>query len=151
MTDESNRSETAILHVEDNPADARLLEEGFSAAVCNRLHWVRDGAEALEFLEQQPPYVDAPRPDLVLLDLNLPRRSGIEVLERIKRDDDLKQIPVLVLTSSDASNDIEAAYRHHANAYLVKPVDIGECESLAAQIERFWLHTAKLVQPTDDI
>jgi CheY-like chemotaxis protein len=112
---------------------------------------VSDGAEALKFLEQRPPYADAPRPGLVLLDLNLPGHSGIEVLERIKTDDELKQIPVLMLTSSDASDDIEAAYQNHANAYLVKPIDIDECESLAAQIERFWLHTTKLSQSTDDI
>lgn len=143
MTADPDRSGAVILHVEDNPADARLLEEGFSDGVRDRLHRVGDGAEALAFLNRAPPHSDAPRPDLVVLDLNLPNRSGIDVLESIKTDDDLKTIPVVVLTGSDAPDDIEAAYRRHANAYLVKPMDIDEYESIATQVEGFWLHTTK--------
>jgi chemotaxis family two-component system response regulator Rcp1 len=137
------RTEPVILHVEDSPADARLLEEGFSDDVRSHLHWVSDGGEALKFLKRESPHGDAPRPDLVVLDLNLPNRSGLEVLESIKTDDDLKVIPVVVLTSSDSPDDIEAAYRRHANAYLVKPMGIDECESLAERLEAFWLHTSK--------
>lgn len=144
MTDDTNRTEPVILHVEDSPADARLLNEAFSENVRSHLHWVTDGAEALNFLKRKPPHGDAPRPDLVLLDLSLPNRSGLDVLESIKTDADLKFIPVVLLTSSDSPGDIEAAYRSHANAYLVKPMDIDECESLAERIETFWLHTAKL-------
>jgi chemotaxis family two-component system response regulator Rcp1 len=150
MTDDQNRTEPVILHVEDSPADARLLNEGFSDSVRSHLHWVSDGAEALKFLKQEPPHGEAPRPDLVVLDLNLPNQSGIEVLETIKTDDSLKVIPVVLLTSSDSPGDIEAAYRSHANAYLVKPMDIDECESLAEQLEAFWLHTAKLPQLDHD-
>jgi len=150
MTDDPTRTEPVILHVEDSPADARLLREGFSDDLHSHLHWVSDGREALQFLKQEPPHEDAPRPDLVVLDLNLPHRSGIDVLESIKTDADLKAIPVVLLTSSDSPGDIEAAYRNHANAYLVKPMDIDECESIAEQLEAFWLHTAKLPQLTHD-
>lgn len=150
MTDDSNRPAPVILHVEDSPADARLLKEGFSDDVRSHLHWVSDGAEAMKFLNQEPPHGDAPRPDLVVLDLNLPNRSGIEVLEAIKTDADLKVIPVVLLTSSDSPGDIEAAYRTHANAYLVKPMGIDECESIAEQLEAFWLHSAKLPQLDHD-
>jgi chemotaxis family two-component system response regulator Rcp1 len=150
MTDTPTRPDPVLLHVEDSPADARLLKEGFSDTVCSHVHWVSTGAEALNFLKQEPPHGDAPRPDIVVLDLNLPNRSGIEVLECIKTDPDLKIIPVVLLTSSDSRGDIEAAYRNHANAYLVKPMDIDECESLAEQLEAFWLHTAKLPQLSDD-
>lgn len=142
MTD-PDRFGAVILHVEDSPADARLLREGLSDEVADRLYQVRDGATALMFLRQRPPYEDAPRPDLVVLDLNLPKQSGIDVLESIKTDDDLKTIPVVVLTGSDAPDDIEAAYRRHANAYLVKPMDIDEYESIATQVEGFWIHTTK--------
>ncbi len=144
MTADPGRSEAVVLHVEDNPADARLLEEGFSEDVRDRLHRVGDGEAALKFLNHDPPHGDAPRPDLVVLDLNLPGRSGVDVLESVKTDDGLKTIPVVVLTGSDAPGDVEAAYRNHANAYLVKPMDIDEYESTAAQIEGFWLHTTEL-------
>lgn len=150
MTDDANRTEPVVLHVEDSPADARLLKEGFSDDVRSHLHWVSDGAEALKFLKQEPPHGDAPRPDLVVLDLNLPNRSGVDVLESIKTDNDLKVIPVVLLTSSDSPGDIEAAYRRHANAYLVKPMDIDECESIAEQLEAFWLQTAKSPKLTHD-
>jgi CheY-like chemotaxis protein len=147
MTD---RSEGVILHVEDNPADARLFKEGLSDDVAGRLHRVRDGVTALTFLKQRPPHGDAPRPDLVVLDLNLPNRSGIDVLASIKTDDDLKMIPVLVLTGSDAPADVEAAYRHHANAYLRKPMGVDECESLAERIEAFLLRSVKFPEDTRD-
>lgn len=143
MIDDTSRSKPVILHIEDSPADARLLEEGFSDELRTHLHWVSDGAEALNFLKQEPPHADAPRPDLVVLDLNLPNKSGIEVLESIKTDEKLTVIPVVVLSSSDSPSDIEEAYRHHANAYLVKPMDIDAFESIAEQLEAFWLHAAK--------
>jgi CheY-like chemotaxis protein len=149
MTD-PDRSEAVILHVEDSPADARLFREGLSDDVGSRLRRVRDGATALTFLRQRPPYEDAPRPDLVVLDLNLPKRSGIDVLESIKTDDDLRTIPVVVLTSSDAPEDIKAAYRRHANAYLRKPMGIDECESLVERIEAFWLRSVKFAGHTRD-
>jgi CheY-like chemotaxis protein len=150
MTDNATRPEPVVLHVEDSPADARLLEESFSDVARGHIHWVRYGAEALKFLKREHPYGDAPRPDLVVLDLNLPDRSGIDVLESIKTDAELKIIPVVVLTSSDSPGDVAAAYRSHANAYLVKPMDIDECESLAKQLEAFWLHAAKSPQLTRD-
>jgi chemotaxis family two-component system response regulator Rcp1 len=150
MTDDASRSKPVVLHVEDSPADARLLEEGFSEALRKNLHWVSDGAEALKFLKQEPPHGDAPRPDLVVLDLNLPKKSGIDVLESIKSDETLTVIPVVVLSSSDSPGNIEEAYRHHANAYLVKPMDIDAFESIAEQLEAFWLHAAKAPQLTNE-
>lgn len=149
MTD-ADRSEAVILHVEDSPADARLFREGLSDDVGDRLHRVGDGATALTFLRQRPPYEEAPRPELVVLDLDLPKRSGIEVLKSIKADDDLRTIPVVVLTSSDAPEDVEAAYRRHANAYLRKPMGVDECESLAERIEAFWLRSVKFAKHTRD-
>lgn len=150
MNNENEGSRRVILHAEDNAADARLLREGLSDEMRDNLIVVTDGAEALRFLEQEPPYEDAPRPQLVILDLNLPKRSGLEVLEYIKTDDDLRTIPVIVLTSSNVQEDIETAYRRHANAYLEKPMDIDECKTTAEQLETFWLQTAILPNSNRD-
>jgi len=129
-----------ILMVEDNPGDVRLTAEALKdAKVCNHLHAVEDGVMALDFLYQREPYIQAPRPDLILLDLNLPKLNGREVLAAIKSDDALKTIPVVILTSSQAEEDILRAYSLHANCYIAKPVGLGEFLNIVKTIETFWL------------
>ena len=136
-----------ILMVEDNPADARLTEEALKEGLLrNRLHLARDGVEAMQFLRREEPFSDAPRPDVVLLDLNLPRKDGREVLAEIKTDPDLKQIPVVVLTTSEAEQDIVKSYALHANCYVTKPVDLQRFIEIVHQIETFWLQIVKLPQ-----
>jgi Response regulator containing CheY-like receiver, AAA-type ATPase, and DNA-binding domains len=134
-----------ILLVEDNPADVRLTELALGeVGLTNTLHVVEDGREALAFLRREPAYADAVRPDLVLLDLDLPRVHGTEVLETLNDDDDLRRLPVIVLTSSTADEDVAASYDRHANAYVEKPVDVDEFMRVARVIEEFWLSTVKL-------
>ncbi len=134
-----------ILLVEDNPGDIRLTQEALAEVkVRHRLHVVTDGEAALEFLFRKGRYPKAVRPDLILLDLNLPRRNGREVLEQIKQDPDLKLIPVLVLTTSGSPLDVRAAYSLHANSYIVKPRDLDQFWQVASAIEEFWLRTATL-------
>ena len=134
-----------ILLVEDNPGDVRLTKEALiELKVRHNLHVVTDGEAALEFLFQRDRYGKAVRPDLILLDLNLPRRNGREVLEQIKQDPDLKLIPVLVLTTSGSPVDVRAAYSLHANSYIVKPRDLDKFWEVASAIEEFWLRTATL-------
>ncbi|WP_049928314.1 response regulator [Halopiger goleimassiliensis] len=134
-----------ILLVEDNPGDVRLTEEAFEQGrIENDLHVVSDGDAALDFLHQREPYEDAPRPDLVLLDLNLPRTDGEEVLERLKADEELRSIPVIVLTSSEAEEDIVRSYELHANAYLTKPVDPDEFIETVRAFEKFWFSVVRL-------
>jgi len=129
-----------ILMVEDSPTDAQLTIEALHAAkIANRLTHVEDGVEALQFLRQQGPYADAPRPDLILLDLNLPRKDGREVLEELKRDPDLKVIPVVVLTTSRSEQDVLRSYQLHANCYITKPVDFTKFMEVVKAIEQFWL------------
>ena len=136
-----------ILMVEDNPADARLTEEALKEGLlCNRLHLARDGVEAMRFLRREEPFRDAPRPDVVLLDLNLPRKDGREVLAEIKTDPNLKNIPVVVLTTSEAEQDIVKSYALHANCYVTKPVDLQRFIEIVRQIETFWLQIVKLPQ-----
>ena len=136
-----------ILMVEDNPADARLTEEALKEGLlCNRLHLARDGVEAMQFLRKEGAFSDAPRPDVVLLDLNLPRKDGREVLAEIKTDPDLKHIPVVVLTTSEAEQDILKSYALHANCYVTKPVDLQRFIEIVRQIETFWLQIVKLPQ-----
>ena len=126
--------------VEDSPTDAQLTIEALHAAkIANRLTHVEDGVEALQFLRQQGPYADAPRPDLILLDLNLPRKDGREVLEELKRDPDLKVIPVVVLTTSRSEQDVLRSYQLHANCYITKPVDFTKFMEVVKAIEQFWL------------
>jgi len=134
-----------ILLAEDEPGDVRLTREALrEAKVRNSLSVVPDGVEALAFLRHQGRYVDVPRPDLILLDLNMPRKSGHEVLAEIKQDDELKAIPVVVLTSSDAEVDIVRSYHSHANCYISKPVDLAQFLEVVRAIEDFWLCIVKL-------
>ncbi len=134
-----------ILLVEDNPGDVRLTREALRAAkVLNRMSVAQDGVEALAFLRRQGPYADAPRPELILLDLNLPKKDGREVLEEIKQDPDLKRIPVVILTTSQAEQDIIRTYNLHANCYVSKPVDLDQFITVIKSIEDFWLTIVKL-------
>lgn len=134
-----------ILLVEDNPADARLTKEAFKESnVPDNLHAVNDGVEAMAFLHRQGKYADAPRPDLILLDLKLPRKDGREVLAEIKADKALKCIPVVVLTASDSEQDILKAYESHANCYITKPVDLDEFIRVTKNIGEFWGSIVKL-------
>ena len=134
-----------ILLVEDNPGDARLTREAFAqGTVRTNMHHARDGEQAVAFLRRQGGYKDAPTPDLVILDLNLPRRGGREVLEDIKSDPALKQIPVVVLTSSQAQEDVLNSYRLHANCFITKPGDLETLIHVAHSIEEFWFKLVRL-------
>jgi chemotaxis family two-component system response regulator Rcp1 len=134
-----------VLLVEDSPGDVRLTQEAFRAADPSiELHVASDGVEAMAYLRRDGVYTDAPRPDFILLDLNLPKMDGREVLAHIKGDDNLKTIPTVVLTTSDAEADIQTSYRLRANCYLSKPVQLEEFEDLVKSINDFWLTTVKL-------
>lgn len=134
-----------ILMVEDNPADVRLTKEAFAdAKVLNNMSVVYDGDEAMEFLCRRGRFADAPRPDLILLDLNLPKKDGREVLAEIKEDPDLRRIPVVVLTTSEDERDILRAYDLHVNAYVKKPVDLDQFMKIVEAVEDFWLSVVKL-------
>ena len=134
-----------ILLVEDNPGDVRLAQEALKdAKVLNKLYVVEDGVEALAFLRRQGKYAKMVRPDLILLDLNLPKKDGREVLAEIKVDEDLKRIPVVILTVSKAEEDIINTYNHHANCYITKPVDLDRFLEVVKAIEDFWLTVVKL-------
>jgi CheY-like chemotaxis protein len=134
-----------ILLVEDNPGDVRLTVEALKEAkVRNELHVATDGVEALAFLRRQGRYAKAVRPHLILLDLNLPRKNGREVLAEIKEDPDLRRIPVVILTTSQAESDIVSAYDLHANCYITKPVDLDQFLTVVKAIEDFWLTLVRL-------
>ncbi len=134
-----------ILLVEDNEGDVRLTREALREnKVGNRLNVVEDGAEAMAFLRRQGSYASAPRPDIILLDLNLPRKDGREVLAEIKCDADLKRIPVVILTTSKAEEDILRSYNLHANCYVTKPVGFEQFVVVVKSIENFWLTIVKL-------
>ena len=134
-----------ILLIEDNVGDARLAQEALrDAKVRNNLSWVADGVEGVAFLRRTGSYANAPRPDLILLDLNLPRKDGREVLSEIKSDDSLKRIPVVILTTSQAEEDIHRAYHLSANCYISKPVDLDQFMKVVKMIEDFWLTIVKL-------
>jgi two-component system, chemotaxis family, response regulator Rcp1 len=134
-----------ILLVEDNPGDVRLTQEAFrDARVLNRLQVVRDGEEALQYLHQSEPFQGARRPDLILLDLNLPKKDGREVLREVKNDPDLRRIPVCVLTTSSADEDVFKSYDLHANCYIVKPVDVDKFFRVVQDIEDFWFSIVRL-------
>lgn len=139
-----------VLLVEDSPGDVRLTQEAFrDASVSVVLHVALDGLEALAFLHRDGGHQDAPRPDLILLDLNLPRMDGREVLAHIKNDDDLRTIPTIILTTSEAEADIVKSYQLQANCYLTKPVQLDAFDSLVKSINEFWLIKAKLpLRPT---
>jgi len=134
-----------ILLVEDNPGDVRLTQEALkNGKVLNNLSVVGDGVEALSFLNRKGKYPDAPRPNLILLDLNLPKKNGREVLEDIKKDAKFKRIPVVVLTISRDEQDIMKSYNRHANCYITKPVDLDQFIKVVKSIEDFWLTIVKL-------
>ncbi|HUW61427.1 MAG TPA: response regulator [Candidatus Bathyarchaeia archaeon] len=134
-----------ILLVEDSPGDVRLTIEALKEAkVNNRLNVVGDGVEALEYLRRQGKYADAARPDVVLLDLNLPRKDGRKVLVEMKEDPDLKVIPIVVLTTSHAEEDVLKSYENHANCYITKPVDFQQFLRVVQSIEDFWLSVVRL-------
>jgi CheY-like chemotaxis protein len=134
-----------VLLVEDDPGDVLLIREAFEDnKVANRLHVVADGVEALEFMRRENGNEDAPRPDLVLLDLNLPRKDGREVLAEAKADDDLRSIPIVVLTTSQAEEDVLRSYDLHANAYVTKPVDFDRFIGVVRQIDQFFVSVVKL-------
>jgi two-component system, chemotaxis family, response regulator Rcp1 len=134
-----------VLLVEDSPGDVRLTQEAFREANMSiHLHVATDGVEAMAFLTQEGAHADAPRPDLILLDLNLPRMDGREVLARIKADEGLKTIPTVILTTSESETDIVKSYQLQANCYLSKPVQLDAFESLVKSINDFWLIRTKL-------
>jgi two-component system, chemotaxis family, response regulator Rcp1 len=137
-----------ILLVEDNPGDVRLTKEALrEGKVYNNLHWAKDGVEALEFLRREGRHANAPRPDIILLDLNLPKKDGREVLSVIKSDAQLMQIPVVVLTTSKAEEDVLRSYSLHANCYITKPVDLEKFILVVKSIDRFWLTVVTLPPP----
>ena len=134
-----------ILLVEDSPGDVRLTQEALrDARVRNRLHVASDGVEAMAFLRREGAHADAPRPDLILLDLNLPRMDGREVLREVKSDASLATIPVVILTTSDADEDIARSYELHANCYVTKPVGLEAFLTVVQNIEHFWVSIVKL-------
>jgi two-component system, chemotaxis family, response regulator Rcp1 len=147
ITKEGTEKKAEILLVENNPGDVRLTMEALrDGKVFSDLSVVRDGVEALAFLHQEGPYANAPCPDLILLDLNLPKKDGREVLREIKNHEHLKHIPVVVLTTSSADRDILGAYALHANCYITKPVDFVQFVKVIKAIEDFWLTIVKLPQ-----
>ena len=141
----SNPEHIEVLLVEDDIGDVVMTREALAEGkVLNRLHVVGDGVEAIEFLRRQGPHADAPRPDLILLDLNLPRRDGRQVLAEVKGDPDLRRIPVVVLTTSEAEEDILRSYDLHANAYVTKPVDFDRFVAVIHQIDEFFISVVRL-------
>jgi CheY-like chemotaxis protein len=149
MVLETPNGAARILLVEDNPGDVRLTIEALKEGkILNEVRVVEDGVEALDFLHRAGKYADAPPPDLILLDLNLPRKDGREVLAEIKEDEQLKKIPVVVLTTSAAERDILRAYNLHANCYITKPVDLEQFIHVVQLIEDFWLTIVKLPRET---
>jgi chemotaxis family two-component system response regulator Rcp1 len=138
-----------ILLIEDNPGDVRLIKEGLrDSRVINQIHVVQDGEEAANFLFKNNGYSDAPTPDIILLDLNLPKKDGRALLAEIKKDERLQRIPIVILTSSKAESDIEMAYQLHANSYLRKPLDLAEFVAMIQSFEQFWLTRVILPRKT---
>ena len=145
---DANGRPIEVLLVEDNPGDVRLTQETFRDANQSiHLSVATEGADAMAFLRREGAHVHAPRPDVILLDLNLPKMDGREVLVQIKKDEDLKAIPVVILTTSDAEADIVASYRLHANCYLTKPVQLKAFEELVKSVNDFWMTSVKLPKP----
>ena len=141
----SDNSPVEILMIEDNPGDVRLTREVLrDASIPNKLNSVKDGEEAMNYLYLRGQFSGATRPDLILLDLNLPRMGGLEILQKIKADKSLRSIPVVILTSSQAEQDIIAGYESFANAYITKPVSLDQFSRIITSIEGFWLETARL-------
>jgi two-component system, chemotaxis family, response regulator Rcp1 len=134
-----------LLLVEDSPTDVELTREALQdAKIANELHHVEDGEQAMAYLRQEPPYADQPRPDVVMLDLNLPRKDGREVLQEIKQDEDLRSIPVIVLTTSAAGEDVKHAYSNYVNAYIQKPINFDQFTQTVRSFEQFWLSIVTL-------
>lgn len=145
MQNQITRRPIEILLVEDNAGDVRLTVEAFrDAKVRNNMAVVRDGVEAMQYLRQEGEFSDNERPDVILLDLNLPRMDGREVLAKLKKDPSLKKIPVVILTTSEAESDILQAYELHANCYITKPVDLKQFVTVVKSIEDFWFEIVKL-------
>ncbi|MBI4783082.1 MAG: response regulator [Oscillatoriophycideae cyanobacterium NC_groundwater_1537_Pr4_S-0.65um_50_18] len=145
MSNLQNLAVIEILLVEDSPSDAELTIETFSESkILNRIHVAEDGVEALDFLLKRGKYKEAPRPDLILLDLNLPKKNGREVLTEIKTHPELQTIPVVVLTTSDAEEDILRSYQLHANCYITKPVDFEQFTKIVKLISDFWFAAVRL-------
>jgi len=134
-----------ILLVEDNAGDARLAIEALKdSKIKNQLHWVKDGVEAMDYLRNEGKFKDAMRPGLIILDLNLPKKDGMQVLAEIKKDNDLKRIPVVILTISKSDEDILNSYNLHANCYVTKPLDLEQFIQVVQSIEEFWFTIVKL-------
>lgn len=145
MNSQTTGQPIEILLVEDNPGDVRLTMEAFKdGKMQSKLHIARDGMEATAFLHREGKYADAPRPDLILLDLHLPKKDGYEVLAEIKEDPSLKQIPVVILTSSKAEEDVLKTYNLHANCYITKPIDFEQFIMVVKSIRDFWFTIVKL-------
>lgn len=145
MDERNNGRPIEILLVEDNPGDVRLTQEAFRQnKIRNKLNVVNDGEQALAYLRREGPYADAARPGLILLDLNLPRVDGREVLAQIKSDPELRHIPVVILTTSQAEEDIVKSYSLHANCYISKPVDLERFMHVVKEVEHFWLSVVNL-------
>jgi two-component system, chemotaxis family, response regulator Rcp1 len=145
MSDRSTVRPREILLIEDSPSDADLAREALGQGkILNNLHFVEDGVEAMKFLRRKEPYLRVPRPDLILLDLNLPKKTGVEVLTEIKTDQSLKLIPVVILSTSAAQEDIIQSYSLHANCYITKPVDFIQFTKVIRLIEEFWLAVVQL-------
>ena len=141
----TNNTPVDILLVEDNPGDERLTREALKEGkVFSNLYWVKDGVEAMEFLRRDGKSSGVPRPDIILLDLNLPKKDGREVLQEIKNDEHLRRIPVVVLTTSKAEEDVIRTYNLHANCYVTKPVDLEKFIVVVKSIDMFWLTVATL-------
>ncbi len=140
MPSDSCARPVEILLVEDNPGDARLTKEALrESKIHNNLYHVRDGVEALAFLRRESSFENAPVPDIILLDLNLPRKNGRQVLSELKQDPILRRIPVVVLTTSEAKTDVLYSYELHANCYITKPVELDQFIAIVRSIEKFWL------------
>ena len=145
MNNETASGAVEILLVEDNPGDVRLIQETLEAGrLGNRMHVVEDGVEAMAFLRREGAYADVPRPGLILLDLRLPKKDGLEVLGEIRTDGALKTIPVVMLTTSNAEIDIVKSYDLNVNAYVIKPVDLDQFINIVRSVEHFWLTVAEL-------
>ena len=145
MNISKNGKVAEILLVEDNPGDVRLTLEAFKEGkMINNLSVVRNGVEAMAFLRGEGEYANVPQPDIILLDLNMPKMDGREVLAEIKKDDTLRHIPVIVLTTSEAEQDIIKSYDMHANCYITKPVDLDQFNTVIKSIKDFWLGIVKL-------
>jgi len=141
----NSKEKPRILLVEDNPGDIRLTQEVFSkSSLAINMDVVTDGEMALEFLFKKGKFADAVKPDIILLDLNLPKKNGLDVLKVVKADTHLKRIPIIVLTTSDAEHDISNAYSNHANCYILKPLDFDDFTQIIKLIESFWFNTVQL-------